>query len=328
MKSLKHKQYVVITLATTLLVITMNVATLEWFMRSVLLEQTHFHITYDRLNDEIIKGIEVVAIGDSHPMNDLNMDTDAFLNMGMGSETILQSYYKYKYYLEKGMRPKLVLLQADDYIFSSYRGDNLNMDKYARFINNEDLKEIRRFIMLPDIKSDNINSFLYQLRPEYAAKLHSTFIKYVKQGFRIESSSYVTSNGSVLHKGKWSDKNQQERDTRALERVQKHMPSSDKMQISYLSTYYEKFITLAKEKGAKIILVKYPLTPEYRLAIISQKIIKVEKYINWLKDKHNLTILSYKNWSDDNSLFVNMDHLNMEGAKKFTNVLMQDAGYL
>ena len=84
---------------------------------------------------------------------------------------------------------------------------------------------------------------------------------------------------------------------------------------------------MAQSKNKKIILIKYPVTKEYKAALEAKGINRENFYSNLDKSiskYKNMRILDYQDLFDDNSLFSDSNHLNKNGAEIFSKKLNED----
>lgn len=96
-----------------------------------------------------------------------------------------------------------------------------------------------------------------------------------------------------------------------------------------ISALYD-IIKICRESGCTPILVTTPYLAEYTETVLSKSkgfIEDFNKIIKKIKEKTGIQYMDYSNdirFSDEYSLFMNADHLNKEGARKFTDILIKE----
>ena len=94
--------------------------------------------------------------------------------------------------------------------------------------------------------------------------------------------------------------------------------------------YFLKTLELAESRNISIIFIKYPVTKEYN-EYMKERNITRDDYYSEIFTRINSTIenytsLDYHDYFNDSSLFYDPHHLNINGAKLFSEKLHDDLG--
>ena len=152
--------------------------------------------------------------------------------------------------------------------------------------------------------------------------LQRYFINHLVFGeqFSDLKSFYFNDYNDLVHEDfSWITLNAKERQIKALNRFENVYIAKDS---DILVKYYEDLITYCNSNNIKIIGVFFPLTNElldlfYENKILNQKfkIIKNLKFDSFY-DYSNI-------FRDNQNYFLNADHLNLDGAIKFTKLISE-----
>lgn len=111
------------------------------------------------------------------------------------------------------------------------------------------------------------------------------------------------------------------------ERARFHMDSAyDKSAVSIVSRYLDEFIRYAISRGIRVTLVTAPVRGDYFKSLRPQFISDFKKDIDAVLSKYRFNPdIKYIDYSADPRFtaddFMDQDHLNLKGAKKFTQIL-------
>lgn len=101
----------------------------------------------------------------------------------------------------------------------------------------------------------------------------------------------------------------------------------DKKYLKHNESLLSEIIYLLQKKDCKIFLITTPFYREYNNFFSKDELLVFFTYLNNFATKHNATYLNYsdnKHISDNRDLFNDFDHLNLEGRKKFLEILSGD----
>ena len=302
---------------------------MEIFIRKVLTPQDNWYLINDMLSKLDLQKIKIIALGDSHSANGLGIQQDNFYNFSYGAENVFNFYIKFRYFLRKGLNPNILLLQADYHLFSPYRAPNTDMEKYSEMVDNDIMKEAKRFQIDMHIKEYGfINNYLIQFKNYTALQLHKTLLKYLINGFHIENKFDVTSTGTVLSHEEWGNFSKDNRFIIAKERVKEQSLDKNFNPINYLIFYYEQIIKLAMDHNIKVVMVRYPLSEEYYKSLNSKLTSKMDDIYTDIGKKYNIPIINFTTNFSDKKYFADSDHLNKRGAIIFGNIIIKRINHL
>lgn len=323
---MRSNRYVRLVVFVTLALVLLNVVVLELFVRQVIIPKDSHYQKEQLIRSTDLSMVKTIALGDSHPFNDLLIDDPAFFNFAYHSENIVQSYYKFKYYLKRGLRPDTVLIQADEHCFSQYRESISDYTKYERFLSETDKKEIKE--SFPEVfLGGQSRSFdgLKQFSPEYAPFVHRTLWKYIKKGFTLKKEKeFITPTGSGINYHRFSDLTEEEKQKAAGKRFAKQFPNLDNITSPRLLAYLEKTIQLCQRNGIKAVLIRYPVTPVYFETIPEPVKQAVSDRLTAIWDRYSVLFYDYAELFKDDALFSDQDHLNDAGAERLGDLIMSN----
>ncbi len=314
---MQNYRYVYSAVFITLIVVVFNIIILELFVRYIVIPKDSYYQKEQLIRSTDLPALDYIALGDSHPFNDLLINDNDFFNFAYHSENIVQSYYKFKFYLKQGLKPSFVLLQADDHCFSQYRESISDYTRYERFLSNDDKRELKH--NFPEVfLGGQTRSFsgLIQFSPEYAPFIHKTLWKYIRNGFKLKKEKeFITAQGSGINHHVFSDLTQDERTRDATKRFAKQFPDLEKVTSPRLLAYLEKTIRLCQQYNIEPILIRYPISPTYD-KILQENIQKsVVKELRKVSQKYDIAFYDFSQSIFEEKLFSDQDHLNERGAR-------------
>lgn len=260
--------------------------------------------------------IKYLFIGDSHMQNGVNPEYfENAYNFAASNENYAMTYFKLKaFYEDLNKEAEIVLLPIDIASFSSFRSSRYKISNLIDFDDCIDLYEntgdfnyIKEYFVVNTVKYSGkytlINRFL-------ARKFFGNSQKYIK-GFKPRT-------GFLENK-----KNVDKICEKQADLFLKGHEYFDKLMIHY----FKNILTLCEQKRIKLVLLKLPLYDKYINAC--RKYVPLEKYYNDIeKITHqygNVTILDYQDaFKNNGEYFRNPDHMNVGGAKVFSELLSKD----
>jgi len=240
-------------------IILLNIGVLEWFVRYKLIPLDYWQVINAQLTPARLSKIKKIAVGDSHPSYDLDIRAQDFFNMSYPSENTHKIYLKLRHYMKRGLRPEILLLQADYHLFSIYRAKMTDYYRYADFFETQDSEEMSALNLQVTLRKENfIADYLIQFQNTYSANIHKTFWKYITDGFHLENRFELTGNGTILTDEGWKSLSPKQALQSTQKRLKKQLPDENKQIYDYLLHYYEKTIRLGLQHQCQVILIKYP----------------------------------------------------------------------
>lgn len=236
-----------------------------------------------------------VAFGDSHVANDI-VASDYLANLGYRGDSGATMLNKLDAYLAS-KRPKGVVLQVDPHQFSFYR---LALDQGARL----------------DYLLDREVGALQMLRPQFRENLFAYWMAVLKNPRRLfpaKQAEAAQPRDIVRASELPADEFQR---TTAI-RVQLHVPVEGVAATS-VAARLNKAIGRLKRDRIALCLVTYPVSETYRaVAEKFPQFAVVREYIAGLATSKDVRYVDFWDAYDDD-LFGDPDHLNRDGAMRFT----------
>ncbi len=316
------KAFFKFTILFSFSIIIVNIGVLEWFVRFKLMPLDYWQVINTQLTPARLSKIKKIAVGDSHPSYDLDIRTEDFYNMAYPSENTHKIYLKLRYYIKQGLRPEIILLQADYHLFSIYRARMTEYYRYADFFEAQDSDEMSALNLQVSLRKENIvANYLIQFQNAYAANIHNTFWKYITSGFHLENRFELTGNGTILTDEGWARLSPVQARQSTKKRLKKQLPEENIQIYDYLVYYYEKIIRLGLQNHCRVILISYPLSAEYLNQLDTQLKLDMDRFYEQIALKYDLEFWDYSDNIEDKSYFSNPDHLSYSGAKYFGSVI-------
>lgn len=241
------------------------------------------------------------AFGDSHTARGFVADR-GFVNLAYPSEGITQMAWKVEtYYADR--TPGRVILQAAPHLFAPYR-----------------LRaSVATYPETSDINAAPLRFHLLERR--HRVRLLEYWISFVGNGFRLESRVQYTEGGALLSDGDFSELSPRLQSYEARARARMHSVESTSL-VDQAKQDYAEMIMFLKMKGADICLVSYPVTSEY-LSEVETTHEPIVAFFWQQAELHGLTYFDGRQELENNALFRDPDHLNVQGANQFSRTLVE-----
>ncbi|KZM51822.1 hypothetical protein [Labrenzia sp. OB1] len=272
----------------------------EWLLRREVLPQDDFS-AHKRLFQNADQ--RDAAFGDSHVARGLVPKSGA-VNLAYPSEGIAHIALKARaYFADK--TPATVLLPADPHLFSSYRLENRPHPDYLDELNSS---------------ADPPWDKLLILDPRYRSRLAQLWLRYLLSGGELVSKVEILPNGAMLSPGDLSAPDSGWRAYASRDRVRLHRTGASK-QVEAEKRIFSRLLDDLAEKGARICLVTFPLSPDYRSAMKAtysdQERSDWHESLAFFDAEARRVGGRYVNLHaevQDRALFRDVDHLNSRGA--------------
>lgn len=287
---------------------------LNYYFMSLVLAKTVVQLSDNQFN-EYASSTKTLFLGDSHSRNaiDPTFIPDSF-NYAFSGENYAQTYYKLRYVLNnEKTNIKVVILPLDSHSFFVDMAENFQNDWFwKRFI---DYGELSR--------NDKRISYIQKTIVSWFPVIDNggELINNLKSGQKLS----VLIKGYSANDGNFAVVGDKAGD--AKNRVDLQMNGKGVMD-EVLLGYFEKTLELAKLKGVRVYLVKFPVSREYYVSA-TEATSKNDGYdfkINNVLERHKeATVLDFHSvYFDRPDFFHNSDHLNRAGSVDFTNLLRKN----
>lgn len=262
--------------------------------------------------------VSVVFIGDSHVLSGVNpVLIEGSYNFGFDGENTIEEYYKYKYYLERGWKPEVAVIQIDLHTLSSFKSERFRDPAFwKQYV---DYLEVGLFKgrLQSFLKLRLMGEFAYMGELEYVLDL----LLDPKQPKKFVSGF----EGG--RKGNFSVHNDSKKQELAATRASNHFEGHQPLDPDLLA-YFLRMVDLLETHGVKVVLVRYPVTEWYGEE--SKQYVSVKDFYRTIEDgltKNDsmFIMLDYHDlfWGQD-ELFLDSDHLNATGAEQISIRIKED----
>ncbi|RVU39065.1 hypothetical protein EOI86_07355 [Hwanghaeella grinnelliae] len=268
----------------------------EWLIRDQVLPQDTLGAHSRLLNTSQVSD---AAFGDSHAARGFNA-SDGFINLAYPSENIHDMAVKAMSYFSDHA-PGRIILQADPHLFAPYRVNSRH-------------------------KIDNDVPNLHIRSVRHRSRAFAYWETFLRNGGHLESKVTVTDFGSLLSSGDLSAVPPRKRLLDAQIRRTWHTIRETE-HVETARREYAALIDWLVEKGARLCLVSYPVSEDYAAAMASAtSSAGHEEEIAFFKNQAARVGAHY--WDAraavrNRGFFRDVDHLNSEGATRFSPDLLK-----
>lgn len=236
---------------------------------------------------------------DSHGIR-LRAEMHGFFNFSAGSDNYADMLRKLNY-LRRKTQVDTVIISAEDHTLSNYREILNNKDRSAHYTNHRDYDNIYQYWKEKYIKN------YYVLLNSKQRDIVYTYLKKNLFGKKVSENEI---------KKEWLDYSEEERILKATSRAKTQFNKYKKSEVVEKSL--RNLIETCLENNIYIVGVKFPLTKLYMEIINDQSF-----YADSVFLEYNIPVYDFtKLYVDRDDYFVDQDHLNREGSKEFTEILI------
>lgn len=259
----------------------------------------------NRINADIIVNGNSRALSHFIPeIIDSCFQTNTY-NLGIGGYPFSVQNMKYQFFLEHNKPPKVILQNVDFVTLNQQEIIGHEREQIFPFVFDDYLqKELPNYgISTVDVHIPLIRYFGYQMVIKNGL-IEFLHLKHYKSNPSI--------NGFYLEKGSWN--------STELDKLQKIKFNPDSMTASL----FENYLKDCSDNHIQVFLVNSPVFYRATNKLVDKA--KMNNYYKTLAAKFGHVYLDYTNHPicNDSTNFVVAVHLNEEGAKKFTKVLVND----
>lgn len=256
------------------------------------------------------KNIDYGFFGDSHTLNAINPKyIPNSYNFASSGEDYIETYYKIKKLIsEDNIDIDVFILEIDPHTFSQtkdykkYWFEPINY--YSKYLS---LKYISKYKEQTFFQTSILNYFpvIGNGREILNFLIKKPEITVIYKGFSE-------------NKGDFSKNKPEEMKQLAKKRIEQHFPNN-----TICKENLEYFINILKLlENKRIILLKYPITKNYKNEINHKMLNEYINLIKYIEKSYNIELIDYQNiYFEKNYFFANSDHLNYEGAKDLSEKL-------
>ena len=315
---------------------------LAWFVAGlvVLFVACSAHYAALSRNDNLARQLElfgagrpeVLILGDSHAA--MNVDMGAlgphYATLAYPGENWREIFLKMRYALETKPTVKLVVIPLDMHMFSSYRGQDMDMTHSMRFTRApRDLEQVYgggRMFLVRYVKSLVAYYLPLCLGPNWSnyRVLVLDHLGGAIWGKGPQKRIEIDDHGSIFYSDMRSFMDLPEPSRREAARERAVEQLKPPATCEPLVHAFDEFLRYCAEHKVAVVGVRYPLTPEFRAAAAGYDLTAVEAVYR-ARASRFVTKLDYsRSMEATPKLFRDEDHLTREGARAFTQMLSRD----
>ena len=254
--------------------------------------------------------IKFAFFGDSHANRAVNPEyINESYNFGRSGENYAITYYRFKKMIEQDkINITYAILEVDKHTFARKYYESgervyIEIKIHQQYMPKEVIKEITKK-----------NSIRLLIKSKFIILGEGRDLKYLFQ----KPGLTVINGGWSKDERKYSESNKREK---AIIKYNIHFGNETKQSEEALD-YFKKIVLLAQEKGVKIVLIKYPISKEYKEQLFKNNFDE-EEYSKSID--LGIKTLDYIDIYDNHEeFFSDEDHLNTEGAEDLSKRIQQD----
>lgn len=310
------QKFAIRLLVFSVLLIAVNYS-LDWAFKAFSIHSL-LNNTMDKQFAEYEGRLTYLTLGNSHNCINTHILDNSF-NYGSPSESLIQSYYKLKYILEKsGRKPEYLILQAD---ISSFGPKSA-----SRFEYNFYWKKYIDYIELAKIKGewDITGKWLEGKFFSYAGNYKDIQLSIL---YRIKMKDMEMYRGFRPHRDFRNFADEADRQKAAWRKANLIL-SKESYFDPAVKIYFDKIIRLCQDHGVKVILVRIPMSKEFYTE--ETKIVdagRLYREVDSIASQYPVYLGTYDYhalYFDRPEYFFDPDHLNVKGSDLFTTRLSED----
>ena len=255
----------------------------------------------------------VLVVGDSHPGNAFKFVKlpDSMATLAYGMESLKEVYLKLNYLAEKGVTPRVLLVQLDYHVFSTYydaTSNELDMAQVAppavyNEVYDRDLTHLKQWglQLYPLIDLRNRNMLLSLL----LAKLGSR------------------TNAAALKPGQWQELDAAARRQVAADRAAALYSNDGRFRASEeMLKMYARICDFCRARNIRMVGIRYPHTDEFLAFLEPYDLSRIDRF---LQEQGPEQVLDYTRiFQGQPQYFQDSDHVNEEGSRLLYRQFAQD----
>jgi len=277
----------------------------EHVLRSQVVPNDHFWHHVDLFYDTLPPS---AAFGDSHIARGFIGHKNS-PNLAYPSEALPQMETKIRaLYEDRQIVPQKIIFQVSPQMFAKYREEDFQ----------------RNYVEIFERGQKRYTPFgLYIFDGYYRKRLIAYLKSYALRG-RLEQQTEFMEYGGILSDDVLRRTKNTAEKVMLKNRILLHIPEPG-FEHSEYAAILERSIAFLKEKGADVCMVSMPASTEYRQMVsdlgYGPNFQNAFTYFQNVQKKHKARYVSFYTELDDDTLFMNPDHLNRDGAKHLTPII-------
>ena len=252
--------------------------------------------------------IQVFALGDSHTGMGFRSPDPRLQNISFGGESIRQMQVRYDYL--KGHMPnaRAVTLQYQPHMFFPLRDISEHRVRHLAY----------RQLLAGGEEFHPLEGLLLQFDPSSRVKMPQMLARRIL-GLDLPRANPWIGETGFFHQDKTPSRAFADHARQLIDRY--HGTEA----LPALRTAYENLIADLQAGGLRVILVRYPLAPQYRAALPNESRAEAERYYSDLIERFGVDHCGSWDAITDDRLFFDTDHLSPEGAEIYWETVLADA---
>lgn len=257
-------------------------------------------------------GVTTLMLGDSRPGNiPQEMLPKGMYNFAQAGDSAREMLIKLRYALMASPGIQTVLLSVDDHLLSDYRSDNSNQKAIAYYCDREIYKAVYKKEPEISVLSDVYRKFPL-LSPDIYVFCRHRITYLIEKAFSRQPEGTDT---------EWAGLDGDTRQRKADHRVINHFMNKISPD---LEAVLSEIVGLCRERGIKVIGVRYPLSEAYRRAAAKYDLLPRRQFVSALIGSDVIDMMDMLG----DEFFLDTDHVNEEGAAKVVERLNKQVGSL
>jgi hypothetical protein len=255
----------------------------------------------------------VLIMGDSHAANDLDPKRfcEHSFNYAIGGEVPGQTLLRLDAALKQTDTIQYIILPFEPQMFSDYRHDPYGTQTgfWLRFLGYGELmnRSGKRFLSV--LAADKFpvmgHGKMFLERVIYRNRSSP-----MEKGWQTMRDDYANNPDKIAA---------------AVGRYHSQVGNTTRFDAANFADY-QRIIALANSNNVKVILVRYPLTREFREFLENDTALgeRMDSLLSQVNNTGNvIAVLDYRAWDDDPHRYSDMDHLNEMGSSRFSSELAE-----
>jgi|GEM_PF-6459018 len=265
---------------------------------------------------EIPAGTRIVFLGDSHVVDSLDPGRiGGAFNFASDGESYIHNFYKLRWLVERVPSLRAVVLPVDVHSFSSYRANRMPVTpEWARYVDYLEIGRLRG--QWPHFARELLALRLFGFRGEYRRFWQQGLLRRSRPPAADIDRGFKPRAGFFIKKG---------RSERGRRRARRQLQGVELFSTDMV-LYFNRILGLARERGLQVVLVRFPVTPEYlreagTLVAVDDFYARVRRLAGPgvpFIDRHQAL------QRPPGRFFRDAQHLNLDGAERFSDLIRSD----
>ena len=272
---------------------------------------------------EIETPVNTLALGDSHVKWGIQPKILAgSFNFAMPGERYVETFYRLRSLLEQGLPVQTVVLGADPHVLAERPNRPIALAQYYSWFVDYPAQGWRRGELLP-----YVTRWLTGRYAPYAGK-RANVLRFLATGEVPELPWFAwvsMDRGAMRSAGTLTDRTKSARTELALDRLRVHFPTH--RTDAEAEDHLRRILELCRERGIRVVLVKFPLSDTYRNALMGYlDLPEFDRSVaKAVVDYENARILDLRDrFRGRAGLFADVDHVNARGADIISRIVKDE----